>query len=940
MFYIRENARNTQRGFFIGIILLVSFLVIALSVTMHHQLGSVAQGVKKNERSLQLEWVARSGLEASVARLRENNDLDGPQPELDIPDIPGAVYESIIFNNLKGNKDYLNPEAPGALSPDGKAWVPNGTAYVQVVASFTTGGDGSGEMVFAAASGTAGYGGYSFNSGILANNSLSTEDSSYQYYDKNYADGAPVVFNPVNDIMVIDDSEDGIIKVNNKLELKGAVNVSGSIQVHESRVGRVDRSQLVKLAGARKAGKGAIVPTRKKGFIPRALTPTGLGNGSLYVAGSSFDIRSLYPSKVDALELHDGLLRLSGKVYHVDGDIVLEGLSLESFGNESEPTTLIVDGNVALDGVRANYYGNGIPGDPLALKILVQGTGHQVTVRNSDVSAVICAAEGSVKFDNSDVFGFVAAEDVTTKGSNFFVPLGDLKKNISLMGQVDSYEVQDTFVASEDSVESIKEALNMKEQLSRKSVNTLLGASKKVVDIVSRGNIGVGSTDASLAENFGFAPEPPMPGADTSSLKGPVKGLASNSEQPAPLTGSRWEYTAEAEVVSAPSDGIVGPGTDKASGIPVTVYDPPANATPACFPAGVIVTTPNGPKAIETLKVGDAVVTYSDQFPASLSHSTADYGGLGRSCQVSAIEKIFVHPESRIGRVKLKRLRDDKLTELEVTGEHMVYSDFFKRWRPINSLPKGSILQSPTGRVEIIEAWSFKRTGVTYNFELLEHHTYCVGDLEVWVHNYKEPALVTRQTSNTSGGGTGGGSTGGSKKTPTPTDTKKTPTTGGGGGGCFVAGTPVMTPKGAVAIESLSRGDEVMSLSENNTAFLSLQGNIMKAHLPSLNVGQVSALFVHYFHPVGNLKLDAQGQSEVIEVTYEHPFFSVQKQDWVQAGQLSLGEEVWSAEGPILVSGPWTYTKDTTVYNFEVANDHTYFVGGLKAWVHNLVQKL
>ncbi len=703
--------KNSERGFFIGIILLVSFLILALSISMHHQLGSVTKGVKNNEQGLQLEWVARSGLEASVARLREDNDLDGPQPEMEIPDMPGAVYESVIFNNLKGQKDELNPEAPGALSPDGRAWVANGAVYIQVIASLKQ-ADGTTELVQAAASGVAGYGGYSFNSGVLANTNLTTEDSEFAYYDKNYANGTVTPFNKDQDTVVVDDTTDGIIKVNQELKLKGRMNVSGSIQVFESDFGRVDRGELHSLSGDRVSDQ-AITPTRKKGFIPKAIVPTGLKEASMYVSGQSFDIRSLYPSRVDGMALNGGLLRLSGNTYYINGDVVLARLALEAFGNLGEPVTLIIDGNVAFDGVRANYYGAGIPGDPLALKILIRENS-RFTIRNSQVSAVVCAAEGTVKIDGSDVFGLVAANNITTKGSRFFVPTGDLKVNIPLMGEIETYQTHDSSVFKGEKI-SFEQAFKTNAQDNGKK------------DL--------------LAENHGFSPEPPMPRTDNSSLTAPPESLTSNPTEPKPLGGNKWDFAPTPELLSAPESGEVPLFKDRVGGIPVTIYDPPPNAVRSCFPAGTTVQTSEGERPIEELNIGDLIVTYSDRMPIHLSFQSESLRGLGSAHYVSPIEKVFVHPGSKIGTVQLRRLRDGLETQLEVTREHIVYSVNLGDWCPIGSLPEGSQLQSPTGLVEIVGAWTFQRTGTTYNFELAEHHTYCVGDLAVWVHNYKEPVI-------------------------------------------------------------------------------------------------------------------------------------------------------------------------------------------------------
>ncbi len=76
--------------------------------------------------------------------------------------------------------------------------------------------------------------------------------------------------------------------------------------------------------------------------------------------------------------------------------------------------------------------------------------------------------------------------------------------------------------------------------------------------------------------------------------------------------------------------------------------------------------------------------------------------------------------------------------------------------------------------------------------------------------------------------------------------------------------------------------------------------------------------------------------------TPEHPYY-VQGQGWVEAGSLGIGSSIVTRAGPpLVVKGvDWqrakSGTKPYTVYNFEVAGSHTYFVGKDNggAWVHN-----
>ena len=76
---------------------------------------------------------------------------------------------------------------------------------------------------------------------------------------------------------------------------------------------------------------------------------------------------------------------------------------------------------------------------------------------------------------------------------------------------------------------------------------------------------------------------------------------------------------------------------------------------------------------------------------------------------------------------------------------------------------------------------------------------------------------------------------------------------------------------------------------------------------------------------------------EHVETTPGHPFF-VEGKGFVLAGQLALGNAIVTRAGPatILVNIQ-NKAERTRVYNFEVADFHTYFVGNRDGglWVHN-----
>jgi hypothetical protein len=131
----------------------------------------------------------------------------------------------------------------------------------------------------------------------------------------------------------------------------------------------------------------------------------------------------------------------------------------------------------------------------------------------------------------------------------------------------------------------------------------------------------------------------------------------------------------------------------------------------------------------------------------------------------------------------------------------------------------------------------------------------------------------------------------------------------------------VRTPEGAKAIEDVKPGDVVWSHDEA-TGETSEQ--------------RVARTFITPDQPIFKVTLqDAKGRSEVIRSTGEHPFWVVNK-GWTSAQHLQAGERLFQLSGGWLRVGSATWAQErATVYNFEVENTHSYFVGELGALVHN-----
>ena len=146
---------------------------------------------------------------------------------------------------------------------------------------------------------------------------------------------------------------------------------------------------------------------------------------------------------------------------------------------------------------------------------------------------------------------------------------------------------------------------------------------------------------------------------------------------------------------------------------------------------------------------------------------------------------------------------------------------------------------------------------------------------------------------------------------------------------CFVAGTPMKLANGSSKpIEAIRGFDEfgddcdvVWAKDEHDPDAPLVARRVLQTFIrvsPILNV--------HVF-------------GRIIGTTLEHPFY-VQKKGWLNAFELQLGDRFLSSDGRwILCEGISDTGEVATVYNFEVEDAHTYFVGGedwgFDVWVHN-----
>ena len=135
---------------------------------------------------------------------------------------------------------------------------------------------------------------------------------------------------------------------------------------------------------------------------------------------------------------------------------------------------------------------------------------------------------------------------------------------------------------------------------------------------------------------------------------------------------------------------------------------------------------------------------------------------------------------------------------------------------------------------------------------------------------------------------------------------------------CFVAGTLVTTEDGQKPIEEIQVGDKVLSENE-------LTGEVGIKTVTETYVNETDEL----------IHIGVNG--ETISATPSHPFY-VYKFGWTTARALRAGDVLVLSNGE-LVTVEWVQHEilesPIKVYNFEVEDFHTYFVGENSVFVHN-----
>ena len=86
---------------------------------------------------------------------------------------------------------------------------------------------------------------------------------------------------------------------------------------------------------------------------------------------------------------------------------------------------------------------------------------------------------------------------------------------------------------------------------------------------------------------------------------------------------------------------------------------------------------------------------------------------------------------------------------------------------------------------------------------------------------------------------------------------------------------------------------------------------------------------------VANVVRVSLANGTAIRATDVHPVWSVDREDWVPAGELATGERLDTLAGPVAVVGVERIGHHPTVYNLEVHGEHVYRVTEDGVLVHN-----
>ena len=308
-----------------------------------------------------------------------------------------------------------------------------------------------------------------------------------------------------------------------------------------------------------------------------------------------------------------------------------------------------------------------------------------------------------------------------------------------------------------------------------------------------------------------------------------------------------------------------------------------------CFVKGTLVKTEYGHKEIEKIEIGERVLSLNTE------NNKLEYKVVLNTLRSKTIKTILFEFEDNI---IVETTPDHKFFVLDkgfVKAENMCENDIV-----LNNKFKGTRLN------KINEIYYFEKN--VYNLYVEDNNNYFVTEKGLLVHNkmmsyadikkwYDEIIEILKKDGFTF--------------KPTVNDFKEAVKS------CFSANTKIYM-QNSKYIENLRIGDTVYSYNE-------IKNKVEEKKILNFfehNVNEILELFFE--------------NGEKIETTPEHPFYVDGK--YVYAGNLNVGDKVFSENNQnieLVEKRIIFYKKGIKVYNFEVEDNHNYFVGKSKFLVHN-----
>ena len=138
---------------------------------------------------------------------------------------------------------------------------------------------------------------------------------------------------------------------------------------------------------------------------------------------------------------------------------------------------------------------------------------------------------------------------------------------------------------------------------------------------------------------------------------------------------------------------------------------------------------------------------------------------------------------------------------------------------------------------------------------------------------------------------------------------------GGGGGGCFPGDVNVLTPHGLKKIDSLKKGDLVLSYS------LKSSGHV-------LSVRQITKLLSHAAQSIETVHYN---EGQPLRTTRNHTLLTTR--GWLRIDKLKIGDNVIQNDGSTRRVTGCSSNHPEPIYNLHTAGEHNFIVEG--CIVHN-----